>query len=282
MQALLRYGTFPLFFLGLNGAAFALVVQDAPAVCRYALLVVAVLTMFAIERAIPWQPDWNRDHGDGRKDVLHALVNTALTYAGLVLLPLAAAFAPFPQAWPQGWPLPAQVLAALLVLDAGITLAHYASHRVAGLWRFHAVHHGLRRLYGFNGWMKHPLHQLIETGAGILPLWLLGIPAPVAAMLGFAVAIQLLLQHANADFRIGPLKALFATAEVHRHHHRSGRDGDVAFGLFTTLWDRLLGTLPPADAVPPRCSGELGVNGEPDFPQGYAAQLAYPFRTPRS
>ncbi|MDP3859557.1 MAG: sterol desaturase family protein [Stagnimonas sp.] len=279
MPLLLRYGTFPLFFLGFNGLALWLIAQAAPDWSRYALLLAAIASMLLIERRIPWQPAWNRDQGDGLKDLLHGVVNTALNYAGLWLLPLLTAFAPFPSLWPAHWPLVLQVLASVLVLDAGITLAHYASHRIGWLWRFHAVHHGLRRLYGFNGLMKHPVHQLIETGAGIAPLWLLGIPAPVAAALGFCVAVQLLLQHSNADFRIGPLKALLATAEQHRHHHLRGGSGDVNFGLFTTLWDRLLGTLQTPDAVAPRETAQLGVAGEPDFPQGYGAQLAYPFRT---
>lgn len=279
MKTLLRYGTFSLFFLGFNGAALWLIVQGAPDWSRYALLALAIATMLCIERIIPWQPDWNRDHGDSLKDGMHGLVNTALNYAGLWQLPALTAFAPFPQAWPQHWLFLLQVFASVLLLDAGITLAHFASHKIAWLWRFHAVHHGLRRLYGFNGLMKHPVHQLIETGAGIAPLWLLGIPASVAAALGFCVAVQLLLQHSNADFRIGPFKGLFATAELHRFHHVRDGDGDINFGLFTTLWDRLLGTLQPPDAVAPRESTQLGVAGEPNFPQGYAAQLIYPFRT---
>lgn len=273
----LRYGSFPLFFLGYNGLALWLIVRGAPEAWRYALLLLAVLNLLWIERRIPWQPDWNRDHGDSSKDLLHGLVNTGLSYAGVWALPWLSGYAPLSGYWPAGWPWLLQFLFSLLVLDAGISLAHYASHRWAPLWRFHAVHHGLRRLYGFNGWMKHPVHQMIETAACILPLWLLGIPPPLAAGLGFCVAIQLLLQHANADYRIGPLKAWFATAEVHRYHHALGERGDVNFGLFTTLWDRLLGSHYRPSVPPPRRSAELGVAGEPDFPQAYLAQLRYPF-----
>ena len=95
-------------------------------------------------------------------------------------------------------------------------------HRAAWIWRFHSIHHGVRRLYGFNGLMKHPVHQLIETGSGMLPLLLLGIPQSVASAVAACVAIQLLLQHSNADYRSGPLKFVFANAEVHRFHHRAG------------------------------------------------------------
>lgn len=42
--------------------------------------------------------------------------------------------------------------------------------------------------------------------AGVTPLLLAGIPVPVAAALSLtvAVAVQLLLQHSNVDYRVGP------------------------------------------------------------------------------
>lgn len=42
----------------------------------------------------------------------------------------------------------------------------------------------------------------------------LGIPSPVAAAVVFVVALQLLIQHSNADYRTGPFKYLLANAEV--------------------------------------------------------------------
>ena len=89
--------------------------------------------------------------------------------------------------------------------------------------------------------MKHPLHLLLEAAGGMLPLLLLGIPEPLMAVLAFAVAVQLLLQHANVDMRMGPLRHVFAWAPVHRFHHmKYGTAGDVNFGLFlpsgTACW----------------------------------------------
>ena len=112
-----------------------------------------------------------------------------------------------------------QLLIAVLVADFGITTIHLASHKVGWLWRLHAVHHSVRRFYGFNGLMKHPLHQTIEMAGGVLPLIVLGIPVEVAAALSVCVAVQLLLQHANVDYRIGPLRSVLALNEGHRFHH---------------------------------------------------------------
>ena len=126
--------------------------------------------------------------------------------------------------------------------------------------------------------MKHPIHQTIETIGGMTPLLILGIPATVAAAVAFAVVLQLLLQHSNVDYRIGPFKYAFAGAEVHRFHHRKGASlGDVNFGLFTTLWDHLLGTFYYA---PQRVEVDaLGIGDRPTYPRGYLAQLIEPFRS---
>jgi sterol desaturase/sphingolipid hydroxylase (fatty acid hydroxylase superfamily) len=133
-------------------------------------------------------------------------------------------------------------------------------------------------MYGFNGLMKHPLHQMLEAAAGVVPLLLLGMPVTVAAALAFAIAIQLQLQHSNVDMRLGPLRYVFAWAPLHRFHHiKYGTSGDVNFGLFFNVWDRLLCT-DFDDADYPIDSDDLGIGSQPDYPSGYRAQLLEPFR----
>lgn len=278
MNTIFRYGTFPLLFLGANAAIIVLIGDGAPYWQPFLVLICALAFMFVAERRIPYVADWNRDHDDAVTNNLHAFVNTMLSHAGVFALPLLATWTPFKGAWPVHWPFWLQVVASILVLDFGISAAHHASHHWTWLWRFHAVHHSARRLYGLNGLMKHPVHQMIETGSGIAPLWLLGVPQPVAAALAFCVAIQLLLQHSNADYRTGPLKYLFAHAEVHRFHHinRAG-EGDVNFGLFTTLYDHLAGTFRYDAEAAPRRSTDIGLADEPAYPRRYSAQLAWPF-----
>ena len=276
-DSIIRYGLVPAFLLGGNGLGIWFAHVGAPVWQRLLGIALAIGAMLLAERVLPYAWAWNRDHGDQRRDVWHALVNTALNYIGVWLLPLFASLGVFSVFWPADWPFWLQVVFAILVLDVGITLTHYASHRSALLWRFHAVHHSVERMYGFNGLMKHPVHQTIETLGGIVPLLLLGIPSAVASAVVFAVAIQLLLQHSNVDYRTGPLKYLLAVAEVHRFHHRKSAGlGDVNFGLFTTLWDHVLGTFYYSDDPVP--ASELGIGDRPDYPRGYGAQLLEPFR----
>lgn len=277
-RALLKLAYAPLMLLLGNSAALAWVGAGQPAAWLAALLLVAIALSFAAERLIPYEDGRALPLDEARRDVTHAFANETLSMAGVSIIPALSAVSPLTSCWPSHWPLVLQWLLAVLVADAGITLTHYASHHVPWLWRLHAVHHSAQRLYGLNGLMKHPLHQLIETTAGVAPLLLLGLPQQIGALLAFSVALQLLLQHANVDMRLGPLRHLLALAPMHRFHHQKWAGvGDVNFGLFTTLWDRLLGTAiddPNRRFMP----DDFGIGTRPDYPQGYLAQLVEPFR----
>lgn len=70
-----------------------------------------------------------------------------------------------------------------------------------------------------------------------------------------------------------------ALNHLHRFHHLKWPVvGDVNFGLFFTVWDRMLGT---TVWEPERrfTSDDIGIGAEPDFPVGYLDQVRRPFRT---
>ncbi len=280
LRGVVRYAYAPVAFLAFSWAAVAIVADGRTVIQLGGLFLLAVASSFAAEAIAPYEQAWNERRGDFGRDTVHAVVNEGSVVLSVLALPVLIARFPWSGAWPGHWWLGAQLALAIIVADAGITLAHWASHRLPLLWRFHAVHHSVSRMYGLNGLLKHPLHQAFEMLCGTLPLVLLGMPVDVAILLGFAVAIQLLLQHSNADIRIGPLVHAWAIAPGHRHHHRAyGRRGDVNFGLFTTFWDHLLGTY-SSGADAPR-DGELGVAGRADYPTPYLRQLIEPFRSGR-
>ncbi|MGP4104971.1 sterol desaturase family protein [Nonomuraea sp. KM90] len=282
VQAAVRYGYAPLMLLGVNGAAIVLTSAGASKLWLLGLLATAIALSFTAERLLPYESAWNTSQGDAGRDAAHSAVNESLILASVAVIPLlAAALATtFPAAglWPHTWPFLVQVLLAVLIADLGITLVHYASHKIGALWRFHAVHHSVTRFYGLNGLMKHPLHQMLEMTTGVAPLLLIGLPVQVASVLALAVAVQLLLQHSNADYRVGPLTYVLALNEGHRFHHLKWAGiGDVNFGLFTLAWDHLLGTF-SYDPMRRFTSEQLGMAAKPDYPTAYLAQLAEPFR----
>ena len=273
----------PLFWFGFIGLGiWSVGYLSAPWWTLIVLALIAIFVSLISEYWIPYEADWNGNQQDTSRDIAHALVNESSNAVSLLLwgslLVVASTLLPSTGWWPSNWPVWLQVTLAILVADAGITLAHFASHQLGFLWRLHAVHHSVTRMYGFNGLMKHPLHQAIEGIAGLGPLLLLGMPAPIAAILGYAIAINLLLQHSNVDVKVGALRYIFAWAPVHRFHHiRYGKAGDVNFGFFTNVWDYLLGTAFYTDQYRITTT-DLGIGSRPDFPVSYIAQLIEPFR----
>jgi sterol desaturase/sphingolipid hydroxylase (fatty acid hydroxylase superfamily) len=256
--------------LGFNGAAVWIVVAHLSLFWLAPLLLAGMVFATAVERIIPYQPAWNDERGDFGRDLAHAVVNVAIILFLVLVLRPGRVF------WPQALPIWVQLLFAILVLDAGVSIAHYLSHRFDWLWRFHAAHHSMTRMYGFNGLLQHPLHQAFEIILGGGLLIAIGMPHEVGLLLGFAVVIQLLLQHSNADMRIGPFAWLLAVAPVHRRHHRrTFKAPGVNFGLFVNIWDHLLGVADVGEsaAVGP---DDLGIE-DPDYPKPYLAQVREPW-----
>ncbi|WP_211194439.1 sterol desaturase family protein [Pyxidicoccus fallax] len=102
------------------------------------------------------------------RDLAHFVVNEGSNVLSLSALPWLSGLVTMRNVWPHDGPFVLQVLLAVLVFDFGVTLTHYLSHRIPALWRLHAVHHSVKRFYGFNGLMKHPLHLSLahRTGPG--------------------------------------------------------------------------------------------------------------------
>ena len=279
LPAVARWSYAPLMLVGFNGAALALIAGDASKGWLLALLGAAIAASFLVERAIPYEPEWNAAQGDVGRDVAHAFFNETSALLSVLALPAVASVAAVWDAWPHDLPFVAQVVGAVLVFDLGITVCHWLSHRWGPMWRLHSVHHSVTRCYGFNGLMKHPLHQALELSFGIAPLLVIGLPQPVAWALAFCVAIQLLLQHSNADYRVGPFRGVLALNEGHRFHHLKWAGvGDVNFGLFTLVWDRLLLRSFSYDPEKRFTTDDLGIGKQPDYPKGYVDQLLKPFR----
>ena len=279
MRCIIRMIYLPLFLIVGNGTAIYLVKNEFAEIWLVALVATFVALAFVLERLVPYDVSFNRSRGDVQRDFLHGLVNESLSVVGVMSVPLLAHLSPIPQTWPTSLPLWGQLLLAVIIADVGITLAHFASHRFDGLWRLHSVHHSVKRMYGFNGLMKHPLHQSIETLAGTTPLLLMGAPVEVMMLLVVAVVLQLLLQHSNVAYFTGPLKFVLAINVVHRFHHLdNAAEGDVNFGLFTSLTDRLLGTA-FYDQNRTIGSEDLGIEDRPNYPVGYWAQMVEPFHS---
>jgi len=285
LRALVRYGYAPIMMLGLTAVAYLIVAELVVArgeTWAYVLLIplraVAYLIAFGAERIAPFFDDWNdhQEHGDNKTTFFHIVVYEYQSTVGVLLIPVICWLFPFQGLWPTHWPMWGQVLMAFVISDFGFMAMHYLSHRYAPLWRLHAVHHGVGRLYGFNGVLRHPLHQVIDMVIANMPLVIIGMPVPVAAVLAFIISITLIVQHSNVDARLGPLQKHFSIGRIHHLHHVNwGTEGDCNFGLLLTLWDRMFGTFQEAPSRPitPK---DMGIDEVPEFPKGYVEQFLFP------
>lgn len=279
MKTLIRYLAYP----ALAGSILLLLVVLASRGIAYwptfpLIAFAGIAAVALLERIAPFEPDWNRDHaGDTRVDALHLIVSTLLIHSGVAMaFGLRALLPEASTLWPGGAPMWAQVLLAGAILDLGLYAMHRASHAHGFLWRLHAIHHSPERLYWLNGGRRHPLSALVLAVPGLTVLLALGAtPIAVGAWLSF-MSVHLAFQHANLDYRLGPLRYLLGVAEMHRwHHKREFEDAQVNYGEVFLIWDRLFGTFHDAPHSP--AQGEIGLHDN-TMPERYSAQLLWPFR----
>jgi sterol desaturase/sphingolipid hydroxylase (fatty acid hydroxylase superfamily) len=282
MRSIVRYAYAPFMMLALPTAAYWVVIS-AQTFWGYfwlaPLLALAYATAFAAEKVAPFFDEWNHhdDHGDTQTNLLHTIAYEWSSLNGVMLVPVICWLFPFQGAWPTQWPMWGQVLLAFFAADFAFMMLHYLSHKLAPLWRLHSVHHGVGRLYGFNGVIRHPLHQTVDMVIGNAPLVIMGMPQDVALVLGFLISVTLIVQHSNVDTRLGFLDGHLSIGRIHHLHHVNwGTEGDCNFGLLLTLWDKLLGTYNDHPSRPITAK-DMGVDELPNFPKGFIEQMILPF-----
>ena len=258
------------------------------AVVILASLVVLMLAA-ALERWMPYRPEWNRSSGDTRTDLSSAVVligavdpllKVAMPVALVTLWPGAAQMGGAAH-FSGGLPFALQVLAALLWIELAKYGAHRWHHTNPGLWWLHALHHGSRRLYTLNNFRFHPINHAINQLLAIGPLLLLGVSADVLLACVAITQPVLMLQHANLDLRSGWLNRVFSSNEVHRWHHSArAAEANCNFGSALLLWDHVFGTWHNADTDTDRSPAAIGLFGDGGrYPatRSYMAQLVSMF-----
>lgn len=279
MVAFVRYASYPTIMGALLVAALA---AGSGSVAAWPLLGAAaalgIAAVAALERFLPFERAWVADQGDTHADIAHALVNWALLSAGAVVVHAVTEVLALPRLWPATFPTWVQLALVAVVFDLGLYAMHVLSHRWPWAWRLHAIHHSSQRLYWLNGERRHPLSAGLMAAPGLVALALLGAPPIIVSAWLAVVAVHLAFQHANLDYRLGPLRRWIAGAETHRwHHKREYEDAQVNFGEFLLIWDRMFGTFSePAVALR---ADDVGLRRR-DMPGDYVGQLKFPFVMP--
>lgn len=278
MRVLLSYVLWP----GLLAAAIAVnaygMTTDIPLLWLNISYFGLAAALFALERAMPHERSWLKYDGQLIPDIGHTLLSKSAVQILIIvpaLMGLEAEAVPTAAAWwPAGWPLAAQVILGLLIAEFGFYWVHRLGHEWPLLWRYHAVHHSVTRLWFVNTGRFHFVNTLLSTSAGLGLVLLAGVPAEIIIWGSAITAYAGLLTHANIELRTGILDYMFNTPGLHRWHHSKVLDeGNRNYGENLVIFDLLFGTFYKSPRRPPV---DIGIS-EP-MPATLGAQIAYPFR----
>jgi sterol desaturase/sphingolipid hydroxylase (fatty acid hydroxylase superfamily) len=235
------------------------------------------LVVAALERVWPHERAWLRNDGQIGPDLAHTVLSKGVAQviiAVVVFLGIADWLSPNGGGlWPVGWPLVLQTALGLVIAEAGLYWKHRLSHEWPLLWRFHAVHHSVTRLWFFNTGRFHLVDTITGLAVGMPVLLLLGAPHDVLILVSAITAIIGLLTHCNIEMRCGWLNYVFNTPALHRwHHSKVLHEGNRNYGENLMLFDLMFGTFTLPKRRPPE---DIGIRHR--MPPTFLGQLAVPF-----
>jgi ornithine lipid hydroxylase len=281
MTAIAPYLWYPITLaLAISGFA-ALLGMGAPvAAAAYLPVVFVGATILALERFYPERLLWQPRATDVRADatfliLIQVALPRLLALLAVLLISKRTHGTAYSSLWPHTWPLAAQIVLMVLIVDFFRYWLHRACHHFPRLWRLHEVHHSPELLYVLNVGRFHPLEKLLHFTVDSVPFLLMGVAPEVLAGYFLLYSVNGFFQHSNLRLRYGLLNYLVGSAETHRWHH--ARDPKIAscnFSNTTIAWDLIFGTwrLPPHKVVE-----DIGVMDK-EYPRGFLQQMRAPFR----
>ena len=144
------------------------------------------------------------------------------------------------------WPVWAEVIIAVILLDMVVYFQHVVMHAVPILWRLHMVHHSDVDFDVTTGVRFHPLEIILSMFIKIGAVILIG-ASPVSVLI-FEVLLNAtsMFNHSNVHIPVHVdriLRWIVVTPDMHRIHHSViPRETNRNFGFNLPWWDRVLGT----------------------------------------
>lgn len=244
----------------------------------YVFLIVSLLFL---EWWMPHEKEWTKADGQTFANIAHTLTSKG-TVQGIMIFSGAIGLAelikpvaePGYSIWPRDWPMWAQVCLGVTAAEFGLYWAHRTAHEWPILWRFHAVHHSVKRLWVVNTGRFHFLDSVYKILLGMGVLLSFGTPLEVVQWTSIVTAYVGLLTHCNVEMRFGWLSYIFSTPEVHRwHHSKVLAEGDMNYGENVVIWDLLFGSY--TNDTSRRPPVDIGIHQY--MPPRFVDQLIWPF-----
>ncbi len=272
-----------LFVTCMSITAYGFSLDDAytPFIFFNAAYIFLIASLLWLERFMPHEDKWHKPDGQTWANIAHTLTSKGTsqmllvvnTYIGVHVLTKGGVSASFFQIWPTDWPLGAQIVLAVVLSEFMLYWAHRTCHEFMPLWRFHAVHHSVQKLWIVNTGRFHFVDSLYSIVLGIVPLLIFGASTEIMMWLAAVTAFIGMLTHCNVEMRFGVLSWIFNTPEIHRwHHSKVLREGNTNYGENIMVWDHVFGTFFHEDRRPP---ADIGIHEH--MPVKFTEQLVWPF-----
>jgi sterol desaturase/sphingolipid hydroxylase (fatty acid hydroxylase superfamily) len=141
----------------------------------------------------------------------------------------------------------AELLVTLLLLDLSFYYWHVANHRIAFLWRIHAVHHIDADLDVTTGFRFHFAEIALSAGFRVVQIALIGPSLAAYAIYELVFQLGTLFHHSNLRLPARLERSLnwvFVTPRMHGIHHSQDRaETNSNFGVVLLWWDKVHQTL---------------------------------------
>lgn len=286
LKTVLQHTIFPVTLIATLYIGFEFVDEDTSLenLAVLALLPFAYGIIFGpLERLMPFSRKWLEDENGPTVDIMmyvSGAVWTTLSKLLLVVLSInviVEMLEPYGHAlWPSELPGAVQVMLFLLAKDFFRYWYHRWLHEVPFLWRWHAVHHSVERLYWLNGIRSHPIEIIGQALFYAIPTALFQ-PEPHIVFIAILMALSIgIFQHSNIDLKLRFWEYIFSIGDNHRYHHYPIKGiGDSNYGGEFIVWDILFGTFHnPKDERP---SDTIGIGTAPNYPLTWAGLMIAPF-----
>jgi len=172
------------------------------------------------------------------------------------------------------WSITAQVLFFLVTHDLYIYLFHRFQHSNKFFWRIHEAHHSGKEVDFLAGSRSHIMEIVINQTIEFAPIILLGANPVVVPIKALLDAVFGMFIHANVKVKLGKLKYLINSPELHLWHHANYRE--VFHANFSTkfaIWDYLFGTVYDPGHAPGDKPENWGLYY--DYPRDYFMQHVF-------
>lgn len=273
---------FPIVMISSIGLHFLLLQTGMRiSIATYIPIMLVGIIVTLLEIYTPKNKHWSATTKDWFREgtymgIVHILFPKCLAYffAILFLQQLQPHELTIHQFWPHHYPVIFQAILMLVLSELIHYWWHRSCHEKKFLWRFHAVHHSVKKLHWINVGRFHLIEKCCQFIFEAVPFLILGVSIEVISLCYLFYSTTGFFQHSNVDVKLGFLNSIISGPELHRwHHSREINESNNNYGTNLIIWDLVFGTwfFPKEREVE-----KLGLINR-KYPMGFLKQLQAPF-----